>query len=188
MKVLIVGGGGREHALAWKVASSVQVDRVYVAPGNAGTARELKVENVAIPADHLAALVAFAQSARIDLTLVGSEAPLVAGIVDRFEGAGLRCFGPSRSAAALEGSKVYAKSFMDRHGIATAPYASFSDRHAANAYIRAQALPLVIKASGLAAGKGVVIAQSAEEAVRAASDMLTGHAFGSAGREIVVEG
>ena len=188
MKVLIVGGGGREHALAWKVTSSAQVDRVYVAPGNAGTAREPKAENVAIAADDLAALLAFAESARIDLTLVGSEAPLVAGIVDRFEEAGLRCFGPSGSAAALEGSKIYAKSFMDRHGIATAPYASFSHLHAASAYIRAQALPLVIKANGLAAGKGVVIAQSAEEAVSAASDMLAGHAFGSAGQEIVVEG
>ncbi|MGH8554568.1 MAG: phosphoribosylamine--glycine ligase [Gammaproteobacteria bacterium] len=188
MRVLIVGGGGREHALAWKVASSAQVDRVYVAPGNAGTAREPKVENVAIPAGDLAALLAFAQSARIDLTLVGSEAPLVAGIVDRFEEAGLRCFGPSRSAAALEGSKVYAKSFMDRHGIATAPYASFSDLQAASAYIRAQALPLVIKANGLAAGKGVIIAHTAEEAIRAASDMLAGHAFGNAGQEIVVEG
>ena len=187
MKVLIVGGGGREHALAWKVSFSPEVERVYVAPGNAGTAREPKVENLAIDAEDIDALCRFAREARIDLTLIGPEAPLVAGVVDVFEEAGLRCFGPPKNAAVLEGSKSFSKDFMKRHGIPTARYRNFRDTDEAIAYIRAQGVPLVVKASGLAAGKGVVIAHDPESAIRAAQEMLSGTAFGAAGREIVVE-
>jgi phosphoribosylamine--glycine ligase len=187
MKVLIVGGGGREHALAWKVSLSPMVDKVYVAPGNAGTAREPKVENLVIGAEDIDALCRFARDARIDLTLVGPEAPLVAGVVDAFEEAGLRCFGPRRNAAVLEGSKSFSKDFMKRHGVPTARYRNFTDVDEAIAYIRAEGAPLVVKASGLAAGKGVVIAHDVETAIGAAREMLSGTAFGAAGREIVIE-
>lgn len=187
MKVLIVGGGGREHALAWKCAQSPRVKTVYCAPGNAGTAREPKVRNVAIGAEDIASLVRFARRAQVDLTIVGPEAPLVAGIVDAFERNGLKCFGPRANAAILEASKAFTKDFFKRHGIPTAAYENFTDLAAAEAYIRAQPLPIVVKASGLAAGKGVIIAQTHDEALAAARDMLAGNAFGAAGSEIVVE-
>jgi phosphoribosylamine--glycine ligase len=187
MKVLVVGGGGREHALAWKLAQSPRVETVYVAPGNAGTAREPGIENVAIGAEDLDALLAFARERAIDLTVVGPEAPLVAGIVDRFSEAGLRCFGPSAGAAQLEGSKTFCKDFLARHAIPTAAYASFTDVDEAVAYIRAQGAPIVVKADGLAAGKGVILAQSEDEAIAAVRDMLAGNAFGEAGSRVVVE-
>jgi phosphoribosylamine--glycine ligase len=187
MKVLVVGGGGREHALAWKLAQSPQVTRVYVAPGNAGTAREPGVENVAIGADAIDLLLAFAHDQAVDLTVVGPEAPLVAGIVDRFQAAGLRCFGPSAGAAQLEGSKTFCKDFLARHAIPTAAYASFTEVEPAIAYIRARGAPIVVKADGLAAGKGVILAQSEDEAIAAVRDMLAGNAFGEAGHRVVVE-
>ncbi len=187
MKVLIIGGGGREHALAWKVAQSEPVEQVYCAPGNAGTALEDKVANVAIDADDIGALVSFATDEQIDLTIVGPEAPLVAGVVDVFRLAGLRCFGPSRMAAELEGSKAYMKSFLKRHKIPTADFETFDDIDKARVYIESKAVPIVIKADGLAAGKGVVIATSHTEALETATAMLSGEAFGSAGRRIVVE-
>jgi len=187
VQVLIIGGGGREHALAWKVAQSPDVDRVYCAPGNAGTAAEDKVENVAIDAQDIGELVGFARTNAIDLTIVGPEAPLVAGVVDVFRLAGLHCFGPQREAAALEGSKAYMKSFLQRHAIPTATFETFEDVERAIAYIRSQPVPIVIKADGLAAGKGVVIAANHDDAVTAARDMLSGDAFGEAGRRIVVE-
>ncbi len=187
LKILVIGGGGREHALCWKLAQSARVSEVFVAPGNAGTAAEPKARNVPIAADDLPGLAAFAGARRIDLTVVGPEAPLVAGIVDRFEAAGLPCFGPSGAAAALEGSKAYAKAFMQRHEIPTATGESFTDLEAARAYIEDHDAPLVIKADGLAAGKGVVIAETVEEARAAAEAMLCGDAFGAAGRRIVVE-
>ena len=187
MKVLVVGGGGREHALAWKLAQSPQVETVYVAPGNAGTAREPGIENVAISAEDLDALLAFASEQTIDLTVVGPEAPLVAGIVDRFAAAGLRCFGPSAGAAQLEGSKTFCKDFLARHAIPTAAYASFTDVDEAIAYIRTQGAPIVVKADGLAAGKGVILAQTEDEAIAAVRDMLAGNAFGEAGNRVVVE-
>ncbi len=186
MKVLIVGGGGREHALAWKCAQSARVERVYVAPGNAGTALEPRVENLDIPAEDIAALRNFAQHQSIELTIVGPEVPLVAGIVDEFTAAGLRCFGPTRAAARLEGSKAYSKDFLRRHRIPTAGYANFTQETFDPAYIRASRLPVVIKADGLAAGKGVVICESHEEALSTAKRMLDG-AFGAASRTIVVE-
>ncbi len=187
MKVLIIGGGGREHALAWKVAQSSRVSAVYVAPGNAGTEREPGVHNVAVAADDIPALRQFAVDQRIDLTIVGPEAPLVAGITDLFQEAGLRCFGPSRQAAQLEGSKAFSKDFLARHRIPTGKYRVFSDVRQATAYIRTQDFPLVIKADGLAAGKGVVIAHSEAEACNTLNDMLQGHAFGAAGRRVVIE-
>jgi phosphoribosylamine--glycine ligase len=187
MKVLVVGSGGREHAIAWKCAQSSDVDTVIVAPGNAGTAREAGVENVDLAADDIDGLLAFASGAGIALTIVGPEAPLVAGIVDRFIEAGLPCFGPTGAAAQLEGSKVFTKDFMARHRIPTARYESFTELEPALAYIREQGAPIVIKADGLAAGKGVIVAQSLDEAEAAASDMLEGNAFGSAGSRIVVE-
>jgi phosphoribosylamine--glycine ligase len=187
MKVLIIGGGGREHALCWKAARSAAVRQVYVAPGNAGTAREPGVENVPIAADDLDALAAFARDRAIDLTIVGPEGPLVAGIVDVFSGAGLRCFGPSRAAAALEGSKSFSKDFLARRGIPTAAYGTFTELDAAVAYIRGRGAPIVVKADGLAAGKGVVVATDAEQAVAAATDMLSANRFGEAGHRIVVE-
>jgi phosphoribosylamine--glycine ligase len=186
MKVLVVGGGGREHALAWKCAQSPRVDRVFVAPGNAGTAREPKTRNVEIAADDIEALLAFAADEKIDLTIIGPEGPLVAGIVDRFRAAGKACFGPSRAAARLEGSKSFTKGFLARHGIPTAGYAVFSAADFDPSYIRAQRLPLVVKADGLAAGKGVLICDSHEAAISAARDMLAG-GFGAAGNTIVVE-
>ncbi|MGR9089352.1 MAG: phosphoribosylamine--glycine ligase [Gammaproteobacteria bacterium] len=187
MKVLIIGGGGREHALAWKVAQSPDVTHVYCAPGNAGTALEPRVENVAIEAEAIADLVEFACTESIDLTIVGPEAPLVAGVVDVFTLAGLRCFGPRREAAELEGSKAYMKAFLQRHAIPTAAFETFDDLTRASAYIRSRPVPIVIKADGLAAGKGVVIAADHDEAIEAARIMLSGDAFGAAGRRIVVE-
>jgi len=187
MNILVIGGGGREHALAWKAARSARVERVYVAPGNAGTAREAKCRNVAIAAEDVDALTDFALREKIDLAIVGPEAALVAGVVDRFRGAGLRCFGPTRTTAQLEGSKIYAKHFMSRHGIPTAAYASFTDPRAAIAFIRSQGAPLVVKADGLAAGKGVVVAQSEDEAIRAVEDMLETRSFGEAGAQVVIE-
>ncbi len=187
MKILVIGGGGREHALAWKAAQSEQVSVVYVAPGNAGTAQEKKLENVAIAAEDIAGLKAFAHDNQIDLSIVGPEAPLVAGIVDEFTAAGLPCFGPSKAAAQLEGSKSFTKDFLARHNIPTAAYANFTDVDQAIAYIKEQGAPIVIKADGLAAGKGVIVAQSEEEAIAAVKDMLAGNAFGDAGHRVVIE-
>ena len=187
MKVLIIGGGGREHALAWKIAQSPRVGEVFVAPGNAGTALEPKVRNVELGAEDVPALVDFARSSGIDLTVVGPEAPLVKGVVDAFREAGLRCFGPSRSAAELEGSKAFAKQFLERHGIPTAAFRTFSDLEAARDYIRERGAPIVVKADGLAAGKGVTVARSIDEALRAAEDALAGNVFGDAGARIVIE-
>ena len=186
MDVLIVGGGGREHALAWKCAQSPRVGQVFVAPGNAGTAREARVTNVDISADDLPRLRTFALEKRIGLTIIGPEVPLVAGIVDEFSAAGLRCFGPTRAAARLEGSKAYSKDFLRRHGIPTASYANFTRATFDPEHIRRCSLPVVVKADGLAAGKGVVICESHEAAVRTAHSMLDG-AFGAAGATIVVE-
>jgi phosphoribosylamine--glycine ligase len=187
MKVLIIGSGGREHALAWKCAQSPDVDEVLVAPGNAGSGLEAKVRNVAVSSDDIEALAALAQSENIALTIVGPEAPLVAGLVDRFNELGLPCFGPSAAAAQLEGSKVFTKDFLARHNIPTANYQNFTDLDAALTYIRQQGAPIVIKADGLAAGKGVIVAMTLEEAERAATDMLSGNKFGNAGARIVVE-
>lgn len=187
MKILIVGGGGREHALAWKCAQSDKVSEVIVAPGNAGTALEAKVRNVAISAEDIDALLQFAITADIGLTIVGPETPLVNGIVDRFEQAGLRCFGPSAAAAQLEGSKSFSKDFLQRHGIPTAEYQCFTELEPALDYIRNKGAPIVVKADGLAAGKGVVVAATVSEAVAAAEDMLGAGRFGEAGRRIVVE-
>ena len=187
MNILIIGGGGREHALAWKAAQSSLADTVFVAPGNAGTAREPGVENVDIDAGDIPALIRFALEREIGLSIVGPEVPLVAGIVDNFTAAGLRCFGPSRGAARLEGSKTFAKDFLARHGIPTAAYAAFTDIPEATAYIREQGAPIVIKADGLAAGKGVILAQTEAEAIAAVEDMLSGNVFGEAGHRVVVE-
>jgi len=187
MKVLIIGSGGREHALAWRVAKSEQVEIVYVAPGNAGTGLEPKVENVSLAMDDIDALIAFALDQQVGLTIVGPEAPLVAGIVDRFTQAGLACFGPTAAAAQLEGSKAFAKDFMARHGIPTAAYGNFTDIDEAIAFIRQHGAPIVVKADGLAAGKGVIIAHTVEEAEVAVKDMLAGNAFGVAGHRVVVE-
>jgi phosphoribosylamine---glycine ligase len=187
LKVLVVGGGGREHALCWKLAQSPRVSEVYVAPGNAGTAAEPKARNVAIASEDLTGLLGFAVSNRVDLTVVGPEGPLCAGIVDDFEAAGLACLGPRRAGAALEGSKSYAKGFMRRHAIPTAAGVGFSDLGAACAYLLGHDLPLVVKADGLCAGKGVVIAHTRGEALAAAEAMLSGEAFGAPGRRIVVE-
>ena len=186
MKVLIVGGGGREHALAWKCAASPRVQHVYVAPGNAGTASEPKVSNVEIAADDIEALLQFAVGENIELTIVGPEGPLVAGIVDRFAAADRRCFGPSRNAARLEGSKAFSKDFLNRHRIPTASYAAFTAANFDEDFVRAQRLPLVVKADGLAAGKGVIICDTHESAVATARAMLGG-SFGAAGNSIVVE-
>jgi len=187
MKVLIIGSGGREHALAWKAAQSPIAEKVYVAPGNAGTARESAVENVAIGADDIEALVAFAHGEGVGLTIVGPEAPLVAGVVDAFEAEGLRCFGPGAAAAQLEGSKAFTKSFLVRHGIPTAAYAAFTELDPAVRYIERQGAPIVVKADGLAAGKGVILAQTVGEAVDAVTDMLGEGGFGEAGRRVVIE-
>jgi len=187
MNILIIGGGGREHALAWKAAQSPQADTVFVAPGNAGTAQEPGVENIAIDAADIEALLAFAEANTVGLTIVGPEVPLVAGIVDRFNAAGLRCFGPTRAAAQLEGSKAFSKDFLARHAIPTAAYASFSDVHKACGYIIEQGAPIVVKADGLAAGKGVILAQTEDEAIAAVEDMLSGNVFGEAGHRVVIE-
>ncbi|MDP9014396.1 MAG: phosphoribosylamine--glycine ligase, partial [Pseudomonadota bacterium] len=180
MKILIVGGGGREHALAWKCARSPRVDHVFVAPGNAGTALEPKVGNVDIAADDIPALLDFAEREDIPLTIVGPEGPLVAGIVDRFTAANRRCFGPTRAAARLEGSKAFTKDFLRRYAIPTASYATFTAADFDADYVRAQRLPLVVKADGLAAGKGVVICETHESAIATATAMLGG-SFGAAG-------
>src|ERR1700731_583387 len=186
MKIFIVGGGGREHALAWKCAQSPRVTQVFVAPGNAGTALEPNVRNVDIAADDIDGLLAFATREDIGLTIVGPEGPLVAGIADRFAAAGRACFGPSRAAARLEGSKAFTKDFLRRHRIPTASYATFTQDTFDPAYIRAQRLPVVVKADGLAAGKGGVICETHDSAIAAATAMLGG-SFGSAGRTIVIE-
>ncbi len=187
MQVMVIGGGGREHALAWKLAASPAVTRVFVAPGNAGTAREAKVCNVAIPADDIPALVDFARREQPALTVVGPEQPLVAGVVDAFAAAGLFCLGPTAAAAELEGSKAFAKAFMQRHGIPTARFGTFSDFDAARAYAAELGAPLVVKASGLAAGKGVVVARTLGEAELALRAMLLEGEHGKAGAEVVVE-
>ncbi|AGA31943.1 Phosphoribosylamine--glycine ligase [Thioalkalivibrio nitratireducens DSM 14787] len=187
MNVLVVGGGGREHALAWKLAQSPRVNRVLVAPGNAGTAAEPKCENVAIAATDIDALAALAQREGVAFTVVGPEAPLVDGIVDTFRARRLRIFGPSAKAAQLEGSKAFAKDFMQRHGIPTAAYGSFTNVAQAEAFIHAHGAPIVVKADGLAAGKGVILAQTVDEALAAARDMLAGNAFGAAGHRVVIE-
>ena len=187
MRVLIVGGGGREHALAWKCAASPLVSEVLVAPGNAGTALEPGLRNVAVGAEDIDALADLAEREDVGLTIVGPEVPLVAGIVDHFNARGLACFGPSAAAARLEGSKAFTKRFLERHNIPTAAYATFSELDPALDYIRELGAPLVIKADGLAAGKGVIVAQSLGDALGAARDMLGEHTFGEAGNRIVVE-
>lgn len=187
MNILIIGNGGREHALAWKAAQSPLADKVYVAPGNAGTALESNLENVAISATDIPTLLAFAQSHDIGLTIVGPEAPLVIGVVDAFQAAGLKIFGPSQAAAQLEGSKAFTKDFLARHNIPSAEYQNFTEVEPALAYIRSKGAPIVIKADGLAAGKGVIVAMTLQEAEDAVQDMLAGNAFGDAGHRIVVE-
>jgi phosphoribosylamine--glycine ligase len=187
MKVLIVGGGGREHALAWKAAQSKLVQQVYIAPGNAGTALEDGMENVAIGAEDIDGLLEFASTNQIELTIVGPEAPLVAGIVDRFEDSGLTIFGPRANAAQLEGSKTFTKDFLARHEIPSAGYQSFTDVTAACEYVEQQGTPIVIKADGLAAGKGVIIAQTQDEARATIIDMLSANRFGEAGHRVVIE-
>lgn len=187
MNVLIVGSGGREHALAWKVAQSARVGEVFVAPGNAGSAREARVRNVAIDVMDFEALAAFAKGNGVGLTIVGPEAPLVGGIVDHFRAEGLRCFGPTKGAAQLEGSKAFTKDFLARHGIPTAEYRTFTEITPAEEYIRAKGAPIVVKADGLAAGKGVILADTVEQAITAVHDMLAGNAFGAAGSRVVVE-
>ena len=182
MNILVIGNGGREHALAWKAAQSPEADRVFVAPGNAGTAREPGLENVNIDVMDLDGLANFAATNHVGLTIVGPEAPLVAGIVDLFEERGLRVFGPSAGAAQLEGSKAFTKDFLARHNIPTGSYANFTEIDPAVAYIKEQGAPIVIKADGLAAGKGVIVAMTEDEAIAAVNDMLAGNAFGDAGR------
>ena len=187
MNILIIGGGGREHALAWKARQSEQASTVYVAPGNAGTALEPGIENVTIDATNIDALIIFAQKNNIALTIIGPEVPLVAGIVDRFQAVGLNCFGPHAAAAQLEGSKTFCKNFMARHDIPTAEYQTFTDIHSAIRYIQKKGAPIVVKADGLAAGKGVIVAQTESEAITAVQDMLAGNAFGEAGHRVVIE-
>ena len=185
MKILVIGNGGREHALAWKLARSPRSTRIFVAPGNAGTAREEGVANV--PLSDVAELLEFAQAEKIALTVVGPEAPLAAGVVDVFRAAGLRIFGPTRAAARLESSKDYAKAFMARHGIPSAAYQTFTDAALAHAYLERQGAPIVVKADGLAAGKGVVVAQTLAEAHAAVDDMLSANKLGAAGARVVIE-
>jgi phosphoribosylamine--glycine ligase len=187
MKVLVIGNGGREHALAWKASQSPLVRTVFVAPGNAGTALEPALQNVAINPTDIPALLSFAQNEKIDLTIVGPEAPLVIGVVDAFRAAGLKIFGPTQGAAQLEGSKAFTKDFLARHKIPTAEYQNFTEVEPALAYVREKGAPIVIKADGLAAGKGVIVAMTLEEAEAAVNDMLAGNAFGDAGHRIVVE-
>lgn len=186
MKILILGSGGREHAFAWKVAQSPRVTETFVAPGNAGTALEPGVTNIDIAADDVPALLAFVQREKIDLTIVGPEAPLVVGVTDAFEAAGLRCFGPRKLAARLEGSKAYTKEFLKRYGIPTAAYATFTRSNFDVAWVQQQRAPLVVKADGLAAGKGVIICASTDEAVASAQAMFDGQ-FGAAGNTVVIE-
>ncbi|PPC79019.1 phosphoribosylamine--glycine ligase [Pokkaliibacter plantistimulans] len=187
MKVLVIGNGGREHALAWQVAQHPQVEKVFVAPGNAGTALEAKLENVAIDVLALDALADFAAQNNVDLTIVGPEAPLVAGVVDLFRSRDLPIFGPTKGAAQLEGSKAFTKDFLARHQIPTAEYQNFTEVEPALAYLREKGAPIVIKADGLAAGKGVIVAMTLAEAEEAVRDMLSGNAFGEAGCRVVIE-
>ncbi|MCF7355286.1 phosphoribosylamine--glycine ligase [Vibrio sp. CK2-1] len=187
MKILIIGAGGREHALGWKAAQNPNVETVYVAPGNAGTALEPKLENVNIGVEDIEGLVEFAQNNNIELTIVGPEAPLVIGVVDAFRAAKLPIFGPTKDAAQLEGSKAFTKDFLARHKIPTADYANFTEIEPALAYVREKGAPIVIKADGLAAGKGVIVAMTLQEAEDAIQDMLAGNAFGEAGSRVVVE-
>jgi len=187
MKVLIIGGGGREHALAWKTAQASEVTQVFVAPGNAGTALEANLENVNITVEDLAGLVTFAQDNAIDLAIVGPEVPLVMGVVDAFTAAGLKCFGPTAGAAQLEGSKAFSKDFLAKHNIPTAAYDVFTEIAPAHAYLDKVGVPIVIKADGLAAGKGVILADTLIEAKDAVTDMLAGNKFGDAGSRVVIE-
>ena len=187
MNVLIIGGGGREHALAWKAAQSVKVSQVFLAPGNAGTALEDKLTNVDVGAEDVPALVAFAEQNQIDLTIVGPEVPLVLGVVDAFEAKGLKIFGPSQAAAQLEGSKAFTKDFLERHNIPTADYQNFTEIEPALAYVKEKGAPIVVKADGLAAGKGVIVAMTLTEAENAIRDMLAGNVFGEAGSRVVIE-
>jgi phosphoribosylamine---glycine ligase len=187
MNILIIGGGGREHALAWKAAQSPLADTVYVAPGNAGTALEPGLENIDITVDDIESLIAFAQKREIGLTIVGPEGPLVLGIVDAFQAVGLPCFGPSQGAAQLEGSKSFTKDFLARHHIPSGAYQTFTDQDQALAYVRQQGAPIVVKADGLAAGKGVIVATTLKQAEEAIRDMLSGNAFGEAGHRVVIE-
>lgn len=187
MNVLIIGSGGREHALAWKTAQSSQVEKVFVAPGNAGTALEKNIENIAIDILDFAKLAEFAQNNNVGLTIVGPEVPLVAGIVDYFNERKLPCFGPTKGAAQLEGSKAFTKDFLARHKIPTADYQNFTEVEPALAYLREKGAPIVIKADGLAAGKGVIVAETLQQAEDAVRDMLSGNAFGDAGCRVVIE-
>ena len=187
MNVLVIGGGGREHALAWKAAQSPNVDTVYVAPGNAGTALEEGLKNVAIDVMDFGALADFAMQNDVGLTIVGPEAPLVEGVVDYFQGRDLRCFGPGKGAAQLEGSKAFTKDFLARHAIPTAAYGNFTELEPALDYLREQGAPIVVKADGLAAGKGVIVAETLQQAEEAVTDMLSGNAFGDAGCRVVIE-
>lgn len=187
MNVLIIGSGGREHALAWKAAQSPNVETVFVAPGNAGTATEPNVENIVLDGMDFAGLADFAKQNSVGLTIVGPEVPLVEGVVDYFESRDLRCFGPSKGAAQLEGSKAFTKDFLARHNIPTGAYANFTELEPALAYLREQGAPIVVKADGLAAGKGVIVAETLEQAEAAVTDMLAGNAFGDAGCRVVIE-
>ncbi|MDX1491540.1 MAG: phosphoribosylamine--glycine ligase [Pseudohongiellaceae bacterium] len=187
MNVLIIGNGGREHALAWRLRQSPQADKIFVAPGNAGTDKEPGIENIAIDTMDFPALVAFAKENSVGLTVVGPEAPLVAGVVNYFADNGLRCFGPSQGAAQLEGSKAFTKDFLHKHNIPTAAYCNFTEIAPAVEYVKAQGTPIVIKADGLAAGKGVIIAKTEAEAITAIEDMLSGNKFGDAGHRVVIE-
>ncbi|MAD91294.1 MAG: phosphoribosylamine--glycine ligase [Gammaproteobacteria bacterium] len=187
MKILIIGNGGREHALAWKCAQSQDVKEIFVAPGNAGTELEEKVKNIKIEINNFDALSDFAKKENIDLTIIGPETPLVHGIVDHFNSFDLACFGPSAAAAQLEGSKIFTKNFLKRHKVPTAEFQNFSEINSAIAYIRNKGAPIVIKADGLASGKGVIVAMTIEEAENAAIEMLSGNSFGNAGKQIVIE-
>ncbi|RKF15928.1 phosphoribosylamine--glycine ligase [Alginatibacterium sediminis] len=187
MNILVIGGGGREHALAWKAAQSAQVTQVFVAPGNAGTANESKLQNVDIQAEDINGLIEFSKNNNIALSIVGPEAPLVDGIVDAFQNAGLAIFGPSKGAAQLEGSKAFTKDFLARHHIPSGSYQNFTEIEPAIAYVRQQGAPIVVKADGLAAGKGVIVAMTLQEAEDAIRDMLAGNAFGEAGSRVVIE-
>jgi phosphoribosylamine--glycine ligase len=187
MNILIIGGGGREHALAWKAAQSAKVTQVFLAPGNAGTALEDKLTNIDVEAQDVPALLAFAQQNQIDLTIVGPEVPLVLGVVDAFQAKGLKIFGPSQAAAQLEGSKAFTKDFLERHNIPTADYQNFTEIEPALAYVQQKGAPIVVKADGLAAGKGVIVAMTLSEAENAIRDMLAGNVFGEAGSRVVIE-
>jgi len=187
MNILVIGSGGREHALAWKAAQSADVEKVFVAPGNAGTELEDKLENIAIGVGDFKELADFAEQNNVGLTIVGPEAPLVDGVVDYFAERGLHCFGPSQGAAQLEGSKAFTKDFLARHDIPTAEYQNFTEVEPALAYLREKGAPIVVKADGLAAGKGVIVAETLEQAEDAVKDMLSGNAFGDAGCRVVIE-